>query len=79
MHFSHNKKLKKIFNSFKLSTFVRIGEVREEIMDMVGEVEPGLLVLGSRGLGMVKRMFLGSISAHCIHHSDIPVLVVPLH
>ena len=35
-----------------------------------------LLVVGSRGLGPVRRMFLGSVSSACAAHSECPVLVV---
>ena len=35
-----------------------------------------LLVVGSRGLGAVKSVFLGSVSDKCIHECPCPVLVV---
>jgi nucleotide-binding universal stress UspA family protein len=69
--------MKKTFDSYKLSTFIRMGEIRDDIMDSTKELNPELLVLGTRGRGLVKRMLLGSISDYCIHHSTIPVLIVP--
>src|SRR5690242_2952827 len=35
-----------------------------------------LLVLGSRGLGFVKKMLLGSVSDYCVSHAECPVLIV---
>lgn len=36
-----------------------------------------LVVLGSRGLGAVRRTFLGSVSDYVVHHCHVPVCVVP--
>jgi len=36
-----------------------------------------LLVLGSRGRGPVRRVVLGSVSAHVVRHAAVPVVVVP--
>lgn len=36
-----------------------------------------LLVMGSRGLGTVRGMLLGSVSQHCVIHARCPVLVIP--
>jgi nucleotide-binding universal stress UspA family protein len=45
------------------------------ILDLCEELEPGLVVLGSRGLGPVRRIFVGSVSEGVVHHAPCPVLV----
>ena len=36
----------------------------------------GMLVVGSRGLGGVKGLLLGSVSQSCLHHAPCPVVIV---
>jgi nucleotide-binding universal stress UspA family protein len=55
---------------------LREGRTVDEILDLSEELEVGLLIVGSRGLGGVRRMLLGSVSEGIIHHSRRPVLVV---
>ncbi|ONM09313.1 Ethylene-responsive protein [Zea mays] len=52
------------------------GDAKEAIRQAVERMQAGLLVLGSRGLGAIKRAFLGSVSDYLIHHACCPVLVV---
>jgi nucleotide-binding universal stress UspA family protein len=35
-----------------------------------------LIVVGARGLGVVKRMLLGSVSEAVLRHANCPVLIV---
>jgi nucleotide-binding universal stress UspA family protein len=45
---------------------------------LVGHSERAdLLVVGARGLGPIAGALLGSVSAHCVHRSKVPVVVVP--
>lgn len=39
-------------------------------------VHADLLVVGSRGLGAVRRLLVGSVSQQCVYHSTCPVAVV---
>jgi nucleotide-binding universal stress UspA family protein len=48
----------------------------DAILDLCEELRSGLVIVGSRGLGPVRRMFVGSVSEGVVHHARCPVLVV---
>lgn len=52
------------------------GKPDEEIVRFSEELEAGLVVTGSRGLGGVRRALMGSVSDSVVHHAHCPVLVV---
>jgi nucleotide-binding universal stress UspA family protein len=52
------------------------GRAADEILDLAGQIGTGLIVMGSRGLGPVGRIALGSVSEAVIHHSHWPVLML---
>ncbi|KAL5111816.1 hypothetical protein TcWFU_003673 [Taenia crassiceps] len=47
------------------------------IMRAAKELDVDHIVVGSRGLNALGRTLLGSVSSYVIHHSQIPVTVVP--
>jgi len=55
---------------------LRHGRPVDEILVIAEQLDAGLIVLGSRGLGPVKRALVGSVSEGVVHHSDRPVLVL---
>src|SRR3712207_5800092 len=55
---------------------LREGRTIDEFLDLSEELEVGLLIVGSRGLGGAKRILLGSVSEGLVHHARRPVLVV---
>jgi nucleotide-binding universal stress UspA family protein len=52
------------------------GRPADAILDLAERVGADLIVVGSRGLGSVKRLLVGSVSLGVVHHADRPVLVV---
>ena len=55
---------------------LRRGRKDEEIVRVAEEIGAGLIVMGSRGLGGVRRALMGSVSDSVIRHAHCPVLVV---
>ena len=53
------------------------GQVGDTIVDVAKEIGAGLIVTGSRGLGGLRSLLLGSVSDRVLHHAARPVLVVP--
>ncbi len=51
----------------------------EAIVRLAEEIGAGLIVMGSRGLGGVRRALLGSVSDSVVRHAHCPVLVVRSH
>jgi nucleotide-binding universal stress UspA family protein len=55
---------------------VRTGDPDDEIIRFCEEQgDFGLIVIGSRGLGPVKRKLMGSVSESVVRHAHLPVLV----
>jgi nucleotide-binding universal stress UspA family protein len=52
------------------------GRPADAILDHAERIGAGLIVVGSRGLGPVKRLLVGSVSESIVHHAKCPVLVV---
>jgi nucleotide-binding universal stress UspA family protein len=57
-------------------THLRMGQVALEIVALAEELGAGLIVMGCRGLGGVRRALMGSVSDSVVRHAHCPVLVV---
>src|SRR3712207_346692 len=55
---------------------LRGGRTHDEIIELSEELGAGLLILGSRGQGAVRRILMGSPSEAVVHHARVPVLVL---
>ncbi len=56
--------------------FSETGSPAVVILDFADSIEADLVVMGSRGLGVVKGVLLGSVSQYIVEQSKCPVLVV---
>jgi nucleotide-binding universal stress UspA family protein len=55
---------------------LRMGKAGHEIVTLAEELGAGLIVMGSRGRGGIRRALVGSISDSVVRHAHCPVLVV---
>ena len=57
-------------------THLREGRADEEIVALAEEIGAGLIVMGSRGHGRLRRTLLGSVSDAVVRHAHCPVTIV---
>src|SRR5215213_8045779 len=57
-------------------TYLREGRADEEIVEVAEEIGAGLIVLGSRGHGRLRRALMGSVSDAVVRHAHCPVTIV---
>ncbi|MGQ0523772.1 MAG: universal stress protein [Betaproteobacteria bacterium] len=55
---------------------VVVGDVAKAIVDTAARLKCESIVMGTRGLGPVKDLFLGSVASKVLHLTRIPVTLV---
>jgi nucleotide-binding universal stress UspA family protein len=56
--------------------YLRMGKADYEVVALAEEIGAGLIVMGSRGRGGIRRALMGSVSDSVVRHAHCPVLVV---
>ena len=51
------------------------GKVGEAVVEASKTEDASLIVVGTRGMGKMRRTFIGSVSDYILHHANIPVMV----
>ncbi len=57
-------------------THLREGRTQEVIVDLAEEIGADLIIVGSRGVGMIERLLTDSVSEGVVHLASCPVLVM---
>lgn len=59
---------------------VLVGEINanpgKRICEYAEEKRTDLIIVGSRGLGNIKKLFLGSVSENIVHNAKCPILIM---
>ncbi|KAJ2079007.1 hypothetical protein H4R24_004071 [Coemansia sp. RSA 988] len=54
-----------------------IGNPKEVLVASSNVKKPTMIIMGTHGRGSIKRFLMGSVAEYVLHHSTIPVLIVP--
>lgn len=57
-------------------TLFEVGSPGPVLLQMADEIKCDLVVMGSRGLGPLKGIFMGSVSSYLVSRAKCPVLIV---
>jgi nucleotide-binding universal stress UspA family protein len=60
-----------------VTAIVRIGPPAREILAIAKDTRAGLVVMGTQGLGGLRKLFFGSIAEKVLRDAPVPVLAVP--
>ena len=55
---------------------LRMGRADEEIVELAQSIDAGLIVMGSRGHGRLRRALVGSVSESVVRHAHCPITIV---
>ena len=61
---------------FKIRAELREGPEAESILNFAKNSQADIIVMGTRGMGTLKGLLLGSVSRKVIHYATCPVMVV---
>lgn len=59
----------------KSETVIGTGDAREEMLKLADDYNVDLIVVGARGLGPIRSLFMGSVSQTLARHARQPVLI----
>jgi len=68
--------LKQVPSSVPATCSLEMGFPSEKIIELSQNNNYDLIIIGSRGLGVIKSMLVGSVSSYVVHHANCPVMVV---
>ena len=68
--------IKQVPEDILVQTHNEVGEPRIMITDFAAQNAYDVIVIGSRGLGTISGLLLGSVSTYVVHHSSCPVLII---
>lgn len=63
-------------SQIKVEEVLQVGTPGPVIIDVAKQYKVDLVVMGSRGYGMLKGIILGSVSTYVAKHEEYPVLIV---
>lgn len=71
------EKMKEELKGLDVRTVSVVGNPADQIITTAKEEAVDLIIMATHGMSMMKRYLIGSVTNNVVHHSTIPVLVIP--
>jgi nucleotide-binding universal stress UspA family protein len=68
---------RQLTNKVKVYAEARLGDVTDELEELCSKIDPFAVVMGTKGAGLLERIFIGSNTLTTIRRLKHPVIVVP--
>ena len=75
-HIVFDRIWEKLSDERKARKHVKSGHIAKSILEVADEEGSDMIIMGSRGLGLLKGVLIGSVSQKVIEEAKIPVMVV---
>jgi len=75
-HIVFDRIWEKLSDERKARKHVKSGHIAKSILEVADEQGSDMIIMGSRGLGLLKGVLIGSVSQKVIEEAKIPVMVV---
>ncbi|MDF2855873.1 MAG: Universal stress protein family protein [Neobacillus sp.] len=56
---------------------MKVGDPVYQIAQLAEDLKAMYIVMGSRGMGLIRGTVLGSVSSGVLHETDIPMVIIP--
>jgi len=63
-------------DAVNLMSIVKVGDVRNELLEIIRDENIDLVVMGTHGRGALEHFFLGSVTEKMLRKSPVPILTV---
>ncbi len=71
------EEIKKGLKDIEVKTISVVGHPADKILSIAEEEKADLIIMATHGMSKMKRYLIGSVTNNVVHHSKIPVLVIP--
>ena len=75
-HIIFDRIWEKLPESLTARKHVKSGHIAKSILEVADEEGSDMIIMGSRGLGLLKGVLIGSVSQKVIEEAKIPVMVI---
>ncbi|MGX6443249.1 universal stress protein [Neobacillus sp. K501] len=59
------------------TALMKVGDPVHQISRLASDLKVKYIVMGSRGMGLIRGTVLGSVSSGVLHETKIPVVIIP--